>query len=157
MRNRLFKIAVFLFVSVLVCQLITNYFVFLIEVQGTSMEDTILEDDVLVVSRINKIERGDIIVCIESNQKIIKRCVAVPGDTVQITDSTLYVNNEIVSEPYIKESSYKSGLLMNSTTLKENEYIVLGDNRNNSRDSRTFGVITGDYILGVVIKKIRGF
>jgi len=155
MRRKLLLIALFLFISVLLSQLITNYFIFLVEVEGISMENTYNEEDIVVVSRIKGIERGDVVVCIESNKKLIKRCVAIPGDSVQIIDSTLYVNGEIVEESYIKETKYKSGILGDKITLKDGEYIVLGDNRNYSRDSRDFGVVKKDFILGVVVKGFR--
>ena len=156
MRKRLLSIVLFLFVSVLLSQMITSYIVFLVEVEGESMENTYKEDDILIVSRLSKIDSGDVVICIESNRKLVKRCVAVPGDTVQIKDSVLYVNGCIVEENYIKDDSkYKAGLLSEPITLEEDEYIVLGDNRVNSRDSRTFGVVKRDFILGVVVKGFR--
>jgi signal peptidase I len=80
-------------------------------------------------------------------KSFIKRVVAVPGDTVAITDGKLLVNDSPVNEPYLSEAlKYES----QATKLGTGQFFVLGDNRNNSNDSHVFGPVGGESFLGKV-------
>ncbi|MCD8326323.1 MAG: signal peptidase I [Lachnospiraceae bacterium] len=95
--------------------------------------------------------RGDVVVFkAGGTHTYIKRIVAVPGDTVQIIDGYLYINGEQEQGDYEKMAD--AGLLATEVTLGENEYVVLGDNRNNSEDSRvsSVGVVEKSQISGRV-------
>ena len=85
------------------------------------------------------------------NKLYIKRVVALPYDTIQIIDGSLYVNDVLIVDNFspIKDS----GIAKNKQVLNDNEYFVLGDNRNNSKDSRMIGPITFKEIKSVLINR----
>ena len=87
------------------------------------------------------------------NVVILKRIIAVGGDTLEIYHHTIWVNNELV-EPYITSENWnKSGEYDTHQTIGKNQVFLLGDNRNTSGDSRHFGTIKMEQILGKVIEK----
>lgn len=114
-----------------------------VTVMGSSMEDTLEDGDTVFVNRVaylvSEPQAGDIVVFLlngnEKDHYYVKRVVAVPGDTVQIVDGVLYVNGEMYDEEDT-EAIKTAGLAQEEITLGEDEYFVLGDNRNSSEDSR---------------------
>lgn len=114
-------------------------------------------DEILVNRFIYKVtnpKQNDIVVFLpngnEKSHYYVKRVVAVPGDTVLIQDGALYVNGELFDEEIEVASMEDAGLAAEEITLGEDEYFVLGDNRNNSEDSRyaNIGNIKKEYIIG---------
>ena len=127
------------------------------QVSGESMETTLSNGDHLIVDKISyrfrDPERYDIVVFpyrLEENTYYIKRIIGLPGETVQIVDGYVYINGVQLDEHYGNEIMEKPAIAAEPVTLGEDEYFVLGDNRNNSQDSRTasVGVIHRDEILG---------
>lgn len=113
------------------------------EVSGSSMYDTLENGDQLIVDklsyRLGNPERFDIVVFLEDptdKTYYIKRIIGLPGETVQIIGSGIYINGELLEEDYGYEPIKKAGRAAQKITLGEDEYFVLGDNRNNSQDSR---------------------
>lgn len=130
--------------------LISKTLVCKVTVDGVSMLPTYYSGDTLLVEKLSKVNRGDIITFHNNGKAFIKRVVAVPGDTVKIVDSSLIVNGEKVDEPYVTTTMYSGGMIEDrELLLSDREYFVLGDNRSSSIDSRNFGVIHEDDILGV--------
>ncbi len=126
-------------------------------VSGSSMENTLSDGDNLIVDKItyrfSDPKRYDIIVFpyqYEENTYFIKRIIGLPGETVQIVDGTIYINGEALQESYGREVMKNSGMAADPITLGEDEYFVLGDNRNDSTDSRdpSVGKISRDRIIG---------
>lgn len=121
---------------------------------GVSMEEEIAHNQKVLLNRTSYLifapKAGDVIVFHKgSNAHLyVKRVVAVPGDTVQIRDSELYVNDVRVKDSFDK--IIDSGIAAEKLTLGEDEFFVLGDNRNNSEDSRSdaIGVIHRSEIIG---------
>ena len=150
--------SVYLLVVLLVTYLIVNYVGQRTQVVGSSMESTLSDGDNLIVDKITyrfqDPERYDIIVFpfkYEKSTYYIKRIIGMPGETIRIDkDGVIYVNDEIVNEYYGREVILDPGIAKNEITLGEDEYFVLGDNRNNSTDSRDsmVGNIHRDDILG---------
>lgn len=136
-------------------------------VVGTSMRDTLQDGDNLVVDKITyrmkDPERFDIIVFpyqYEEDVYYIKRIIGLPGETVQIDEEgQIFINGEVLNEDYGREVIQDPGMAIEPITLGEEEYFVLGDNRNASEDSRfeDVGVIHMDDIVGRAIFRIYPF
>ena len=126
-------------------------------VSGSSMETTLSDGDNLIVDKISyrfrDPKRYDIIVfpyAYEKNTYFIKRIIGLPGETVQVKDGYVYINGEQLDEHYGNELMDDPGIAEEPIQLGENEYFVLGDNRNHSSDSRdpSVGVLHRDDIMG---------
>jgi signal peptidase I len=83
----------------------------------------------------------------ESRHDFIKRLIALPGDTIEIKEGTVYLNGQTIDEPYIKEYPTYT---MEMKEIPEGEYFVLGDNRNHSNDSHSWGTVPRENIIGKV-------
>lgn len=113
-------------------------------VDGESMEDTLYHNDNLIVDKISyrfhEPERFDVIVFpahYDSKTYLVKRVIGLPGETVYIDgEGNIYIDDELLEEDYGKEVMLSGGIAQASITLGEDEYFVLGDNRNHSLDSR---------------------
>lgn len=136
------------------------------QVDGSSMEATLSDKDQLIVDKISyrfkDPERFDIIVFpfqYKENTYYIKRIIGLPGETVQILDGEIYINGEVLEEDYGKETMVSSGRAVNEIQLGEDEYFVLGDNRNHSEDSRyeEVGNIKRSDIIGRAFIRIWPF
>lgn len=122
-------------------------------VKGASMEPSFFDHEYLVIDEISyrfkEPVRGDIIVFRyprDPKQYFIKRIVGLPGETVQITGNQVFINGERVEEEYLAEGEQTRGEIV--VTLQTDEYFVLGDNRSFSLDSRSFGPLPKEYIVG---------
>lgn len=150
--------SIYLLIVLMVTYLMIHYVGQRTQVQGESMEPTLLNGDNLIVDKItyrfNDPKRFDIIVFpfqYKENTYYIKRIIGMPGETIQITtDGIIYIDGEELKEGYGKEVILDPGNAYNPITLGDDEYFVLGDNRNNSSDSRSasVGVIHKDSIVG---------
>lgn len=143
----------FCFLGVSIGQFITHNVIFCSHVVGSSMYPTYVDGEKVFVYKLKSPERDDIIIVNEGEKYVIKRCVGMPGDTIQILDGIVYIDGKEYEEPYIKDGNlcYSSGIAVNPIHLSEDEYFILGDNREISRDSRLIGAITEDMIVGVVV------
>lgn len=150
--------SVYLLVVLLITYLIVNFVGQRTEVVGSSMENTLSNGDNLIVDKISyrfhEPERFDIIVFpfrYAKNTYYIKRIIGMPGETVRIdSNGVIYINDNELQEYYGKEIIENPGIAINEITLGKDEYFVLGDNRNNSTDSRdpSVGNIRKKEILG---------
>lgn len=153
-----FHILFYIIIVIFTAYLISHFIVQRTRVFGISMEPTLYEDDSLLVDRLSyrfqKPRRFDIIVlpAEDNNVNYIKRIIGMPGETVQIKDGNIYINNEILDEDYGKETiqSGYEGVALDPVVVGEDEYFVLGDNRNHSTDSRdeSLGNVPRDIIIG---------
>lgn len=123
-------------------------------VTSGSMENTIMTKDRVLGLRFSywfsQPQRGDIVIFKypdDESQNYIKRIIGLPGDTVEIQNGSVYINGELLDEPYLREEPKGS---FGPYEVPEGHYFVLGDNRNNSRDSRywTNKYVSEDQILG---------
>jgi signal peptidase I len=91
--------------------------------------------------------RGDVIVFRQpqdSSQRYIKRTIGLPGDTVRIGGGEVYINGALLHEPYLQVRTDRDG----TWEVPENEYFVMGDNRRNSSDSRSWGFVVSENVIG---------
>lgn len=136
-------------------------------VSGSSMETTLSNGDNLIVDKISyrfkDPARYDIIVFpyqYEENTYYIKRIIGLPGETVQVVGGYVYINGELLeSDIYGAEVMNSSGIAADPITLGEDEYFVLGDNRNHSSDSRdpSVGVLHREDLMGKAWVRIYPF
>lgn len=155
-----------LLIAVAVAFVIRTFFFIPIIVDGPSMLPTLHDRDQMIVNkfvyRIKKPERFDIVVFHASDKKdFIKRVIGLPGEHVAVKDNILYIDHEPVEEPFLselKENMKPYQILTEDFQLEnlpggyaaipENHVLVLGDNRSNSVDSRSIGLISMDQIVG---------
>lgn len=158
--KELFSTAVYLLIVLCATYLLITYVGQRTEVDGASMETTLSDGDNLIVDKITyrfkDPKRFDIIVFPFQYQEdtfYIKRIIGMPGEVVQIDEQgTIYINGEVLEESYGREiiKPENIGIASAPIVLGEDEYFVMGDNRNNSTDSRTeiVGNIHRDDIVG---------
>lgn len=134
---------------------------------GISMESTLNSNDSIIINkfsyRYHDPKRFDVIVFKQSGKEHsfynIKRIIGLPGETLQIKEGNILINGEIVKEIVNVEPMANYGLAEEGITLEENEYFVLGDNRNNSEDSRfaSIGNIRRNEIIGEAALRLSPF
>lgn len=133
------------FIFWLVHSLIGRY-----RIDGSSMNPTLLDGEYLIINNVTYMldepQKGDIVVFRHprNDLNLIKRVVGVPGDHIEINNGTVWVNGEAQNEPYIADSPNYSG----SWDVPLGQYFVLGDNRNNSSDSHSWGYLPEENLLG---------
>ena len=130
-------------IAVALALLIHNFVFQIVRVDGPSMEPTLYTDERMAVTRFsfyfNSPQRGDIVVTKfpNDNRNYVKRVIGLPGETLEIKDRKLYIDGVVLEEPYIKEEIYAD---YGPITIPEGKYMVMGDNRNDSRDSRYISI-----------------
>lgn len=149
-------------VAVFIILFLIIYVISITQVVGNSMNSTLKDGDVLVLSKVNykifDIKRGDIIYLDYADTKyLIKRVIGLPGDDVDIIDNQLYINNELYEEDYLDNDLVYDNFSLQDlgyTTIPEDMYLVLGDNREDSLDSREIGLISKDAINGKIVLRL---
>lgn len=166
-RRRKFNVRILKEVSIWAAQIVAVALVALLlvcgfgirtTVVGQAMADNLNNGDRVFIDKlvysISKPKAGDVIVFLpngnEKSHYYIRRVVGVPGDRVQIKDGALYINGKLYEEASAVASMEEAGIAETELLLGEEEYFVLGDNRNNSEDSRyaNIGNIKKEYIVG---------
>ncbi len=159
-------------VIAVVIVMIFNVFFVASTVYNVSMNPTLVEGDIILLGKMGSISRGDIVSFqsiltinehdreslsvlqklfnrVGDRKNLIKRVLAVSGDTIEIREGILYVNGKVVKEDYIKATYLGKDVPM--MVVPEGEYFVSGDNRANSYDSRDFGTVKREDIIGKVL------
>ena len=128
-----------------------------VRVEGTSMEPKLKPQDRIFVNKfvyhISKIERGDIVVFWypkDLSKSFIKRVIGLPGETVEIRSGVVFVDREELTEPYVPPEYFDSKSLA-PEVVSDGNYFVLGDHRNSSNDSRTWGLVPKQNIFGEAV------
>ena len=133
-------------IIILIIILLKMYVISPIRVNGTSMNPTLENGDIMILNkigyRITKIKRFDIVVIKYKDELLIKRVIGLPGEKIKYENNTLYVNDKALDEEFDKTYTYNFSIKeIGSTTVPEDSYFVLGDNREVSKDSRSIGFI----------------
>lgn len=141
---------------IVVIILIRTFIITPVKVDGTSMNKTLADGDILLLYKLAKIDRFDIVVLDEEydDEIIIKRIIGLPGETVEIKDGDIYINDILMPDD---EYAYGDTSDYDKTTLGNDEYFILGDNRLISKDSRYFGAVKKDDIMGEAVFRLWPF
>lgn len=160
-------------VVALIIFLLVRHFLFApVSVDGESMAPTLEDRDRLILNKVDSIERFDVVVFPAPDapeKQYIKRIIGLPGDTIRFQDDVLYVNGEAVEEEYLTSveedlapgENFTEDFLLAAKTgeevVPEGSYFVMGDNRQNSKDSRVFGFVDASSISGTANFRIFPF
>lgn len=151
-----FDLAYTIIICLIIAKLITSFVFVSVMVDGSSMFPTLNNGDKAITDaffyKAGGIDRFDIVIVEHKryDSKLVKRVIGLPGETIEYRDSVLYVNGKEVKEKFLPEGTITETIYGNDikVTLGKGEYYVLGDNRENSSDSRTFGAIKKSQIKG---------
>jgi signal peptidase I len=149
----------------LVAVLIVVFVIQPVRVEGLSMMPRLHDQDRIFVNKFiyplrewlgdqSPIKRGDIVVLLYPNdpsKSYIKRVVGLPGERIEVMDGRLYVDNELVEEPYLDADYLSRDSTPGPIDINSHHYYVMGDNRNNSSDSRSWGLVPEKYIYGKAV------
>ena len=156
-----FKLIVFLVILIF----IMVYVFSITQVVGNSMSPTLKEDEVLFLNKaqykIFDIARGDIVSLEYADTKyLIKRIIGLPGEKVEIRNNQVYINDKLLEENYLKDNLHYDDFSLESlgfNAIPEDMYFVLGDNREDSLDSREIGLVKKDQIKGKIFMRFWPF
>lgn len=156
--NKFFKELIPYILIVIVVVSIRTFIITPVRVDGASMDPTLKDGEILLLSKISKnYNRFDIIVANKANTKIVKRIIGLPGESIEYRSGVLYINGKRIKDKVsinIEDFDLKS--LFGLEKIPDDYYFVMGDNRNNSSDSRDvrIGLVKKSEISGKTIFRI---
>ena len=128
-----------------------------VKVEGTAMRPALNDGDRVIISRsFEKLERGDMVIFYypaEPSKSYIKRIIGLPNEKVEIREGKVIVNGQNLEEPYVDPDTNLSSRNLNEITLPPDNFYVMGDNRDNSNDSRVWGPLPRKFIYGKFVGK----
>lgn len=143
-----------LMLSVIIALLVIPIFYRPVKVEGTSMMPGLTDQEGIFINQFvynfSDVQRGDVVVFRfpgDPSKAYIKRVIAVPGDSVEILQGSVIVNGHPLAEPYVP-LEFRDSLSIPRTAIGPDQYFVLGDHRNSSNDSRTWGTVPRKFIFG---------
>lgn len=133
--------------------LVRSFIVTPVRVNGLSMYNTLNDGEIMILNKINykfnDIKRFDIVVVDTDDNRIIKRVIGLPGETLKVEDNILYINGQEVKEDFINKKTADFDINdLGYEKIPRNCYFVMGDNRTNSKDSRVIGCVNKKQIEG---------
>ncbi len=162
------ELAIYALIIVLCITVVPRYVIQRTQVDGRSMMNTLHDEESLLVEKVSyhfkDPDRFDIVTFYprgrDHEEYYIKRIIGLPGETIQITGNTIYINGEVLKENYGREPMESGGIAEEAITLGDDEFFVLGDNRNESIDSRDgteVGVVKKENIDGHAVIRVYPF
>lgn len=149
-----------LIVVAAIAVLVSLLFLPVLRVTGTSMTPTLQNDELVICRKYGNFEQGDVIAFYFNNKILLKRVIGVSGDIIDISeDGTVYVNGEVIDEPYLNEKAFGECDLDLPYQVPDERVFVMGDHRATSVDSRStsVGCIANEAIVGEVMLRIWPF
>lgn len=165
-RKIICEICLYIVLFVVCIYVVPNYVLQRTVVSGSSMLDTLHDGESMLVEKVSyrfkDPSRFDIIVFYpygrdDKEDYYVKRVIGLPGETIQIKGKDIYINGEILEENYGKDPISDEGIAIEPITLADDEFFVLGDNREISEDSRIFGPVKKSDIEGHAVIRIYPF
>lgn len=140
-----------------VAVLVATLWLPVLQIYGSSMAPTLQNGDIVFTLKTADFRHGDVIAFYYNNKILVKRVIACPGEWVDIeTDGTTYVNNELLSEPYVTDMAYGDTNIELPYQVPDGKLFVMGDHRSTSVDSRntTVGCVSQEQIVGKIVLRI---
>ena len=156
LRGTVYVLTIVAAVAVLVATLILP----VLQIEGTSMEPTLSNGDIVLLTKTPRFDRGQLCGFTWNNKLLIKRVIGLPGDWIEMdTDGTIYLNGEKLEEPYVQRKAFGECDLEFPFQVPQEQYFVVGDMRESSIDSRNslIGCIPKDQIVGKVFFRVWPF
>jgi signal peptidase I len=156
LRGTIYVLTIVAAVAVLIATLILP----VLQIEGTSMEPTLSNGDIVLLAKTTRFDRGDLCAFTWNNKLLVKRVIALPGDWVEIdTDGTIYLNGEKLDEPYVAQKALGECDLEFPFQVPPEQYFVIGDMRESSVDSRNtvIGCVSKDQIVGKAFFRVWPF
>ena len=153
LRGTVYVLTIVAAVAVLIATLVLP----VLQIEGTSMEPTLSNGDIVLLMKTTRFERGDLCAFTWNNKLLVKRVIALPGDWIEIDiDGTVYINGEKLDEPYVQQNAFGECDLEFPFQVPPEQYFVIGDMRESSIDSRNtlIGCIPKDQIVGKVFFRV---
>ena len=153
LRSTLYALVVVAAVAALIATLILP----VLQIAGTSMAPTLNDGEVVVLAKTDRLKTGDLCAFYYSNKVLIKRVIALPGDTISIeSDGTVLLNGAMLDEPYITTKALGECDVKFPYQVPENAFFMMGDKRETSIDSRSsvIGCIAADNLIGKLLFKV---
>lgn len=166
-KKKLLELWVIVIATALICFIISSLFFKLVKVTDFSMVPTLQNKEVLLVKKSTDITRFDLVLFRRGENNQVRRVVGLPGEHVQYTGDSLYIDGELVDEKFIIDEineAQRNGRqytmdfqledISKVSVIPKNSYLVLGDNRDYGYDSRDYGLITEEQLIGVVSMRV---
>ena len=156
LRGTLYVLTIVAAVAVLIATLVLP----VLQIEGTSMEPTLVNGDIVLLTKSTNFRRGELCGFTWNNKLLIKRVIGIPGDWIEIdTDGTVYLNGDKLDESYVSHLAMGECDLEFPFQVPQEQYFVLGDMRESSIDSRNtlIGCVKNDQIIGKVFFRIWPF
>ena len=156
LRGTVYVLTIVAAVAVLIATLILP----VLQIEGASMEPTLSNGDIVLLTKNPRFDRGDLCGFTWNNKLLIKRVIGLPGEWIEMdTDGNIYIDGEKLDEPYVQKQAFGECDLEFPIQVPQEQYFVVGDMRESSIDSRNslIGCITKDQIVGKVFFRIWPF